>query len=150
MRTIRARQSCIKGVKRIAKNMSFSVSVNGHPYRSVFRPDDGPHVLLKNEKRLIACRFISAPKSKTPLYLYDDGTAIFENDRVIAKHYVSEKYFFDIDGEAQKIIIVCPCRGRIYLKREEEERLVDIGDRVMEYKIYNSSGFLNAIERDCI
>ena len=150
MRIIHARRSLIKRLKVICKEKGSSLSLNGHPYRSAFYPDEGHHLLLQNGRSTIACRFISSPKNKTPLYLYDDGIATYAEDMVVAKYYVSEKYFFNIDGNAQKIIIVCPCRGKIFLKREDDERSVDVGDKVMEYKIYNSSGFLNAIERECL
>ena len=29
-------------------------------------------------------------------------------------------------------------------------RVLDVGDKVGEYKIYTATGFLNALERDCL
>ena len=98
----------------------------------------------------IACRFISQASRISPLYLHENGDTQYERDRFFFKHSVIDRYFFNADEGVQKVVIACPCRGRIIVKRDGAERVLDVGDKVMEYKIYNSSGFINAVERDCI
>ena len=147
---IYSRRKFIKKLRRVCKENGFTLSLYGHPYRSTFYPDDGYHLILKNEEKVISCRFVSAPNKTTPLYLFENGYTTYEKNRILFKHYISEKYFFDADSDTKKVVIVCPCRGKIFIKNETEEHLVDVGDRVMEYRLYNASSFINAIERDCL
>ena len=147
---IYSRRKFIKKLRRVCIENGFTFSLHAHPYRSAFYPDEGYHLLLKKEEKIISCRLISAPNKKTPLYLFENGYTTYEKNRIVYKHYISEKYFFDADGDTKKIIIVCPCRGKIFIKNKTEEHLVDVGDRVMEYRLYHASSFINAIERDCI
>ena len=143
----RQRRAFVGKLKRVCKNRGVDISLNGHPYRSIFRPDEGSHLLIKKGDFKMACRFVSAPSESTPLYLNENGMATFVKNRILFKHHISEKYFFDADGDVQKIIIVCPCRSDVYIKGEHGERLIESGDKAMEYRIYNSSGFINAMDR---
>lgn len=147
---IYSKRKFIKKLRRVCKENGYNLSLHGRPYRSSFYPDEGYHLILSNQKLTIACRLISAPLKKTPIYLFENGYTTYEKNRIIYKHYISEKYFFDADSDTKKVVIVCPCLGKIFIKNATEEHLVDIGDRVMEYKLFNASGFINAIERDCL
>ena len=150
MQIIHSRRKLIRQLKRLKKELGLKITVNAHPYFSAIRPDEGYHLMIRSDKKKIACRFIASPKSTTALYLHENGFATYVNDYVLFKHYASEKYFFDAESDTKKIILVCPCRGKIFKKNDEQEQLADVGDKMMEYRIYNSEGFINAIRRDCI
>ena len=90
---------------------------------------------------------MSAAKKSIPVYLHENGDAIYEDKGILFKHTVTQKYAFDADNGFEKIIVVCPCNANVFITNGREESLADSGDRCMEYKIYNSSGLLNAIER---
>ena len=58
---------------------------------------------------------------------------------------------FAFEGEGgQKILIVCPIASEIFIGNTVKNRIADVGEPVGEYTVYNGSGFLNAIERDCL
>lgn len=148
VRTVGLRRDVIKKARRLGKAMGFSLETKGRMSTSALIPDNTYHFLVRMENKNVACRFVSSYKKSTPVYLHENGTVIYENHRIIFKHYVSEKYAFDVNENVEKVIIVCPCNGNIFIKNDYEERLADVGDRCMEYRIYNASGFLNAIERN--
>ncbi|MBP3395697.1 MAG: hypothetical protein J6L87_00865 [Clostridia bacterium] len=50
----------------------------------------------------------------------------------------------------QKILIVSPITNEIYTGNTVSHKPADVGERIGEYTLYNGSGFLNAIERDCL
>lgn len=143
---VRQKRAMLKKVKALGKAMGFSLETGAKPYSSSL-PDNAYHFILRMKGRNIACRFVSSSKKSIPVYLHENGNAIYEDKKLLFRHLVTQKYAFDTDQNAEKIIIVCPCNGNIFIKNDREERLADVGDKCMEYKIYNSSGFLNAIER---
>ena len=147
LRTVCMRKAIIDKMRKICKIRGWSFSLRAHPYRSVFVPDEGYHISVTGDGIDLTCRFISSPFKKTPLYLLENGYTVYSKDRVLFKHYISEKYFFDADEASKKIIIVCPCNGRIFIKGDDTEKLVDVGDKMMDYRLYNSSGFINGFER---
>ena len=145
--TVRRRRAMLKKVKSLGKTVGFSLETGKKPYSSSSLPDNTYNFIIRMKDRNIACRFVSSIKKSIPVYLHENGTATYEYQKLLYKHLVSEKYAFDADENVEKIIIVCPCKGNIFIKNDREERLADVGDKCMEYKIYNSSGFINALER---
>ena len=149
-RTVALRKRLVKQIRRIAKSEGFEVVLSEDPYSSYVADDRKYHFMIKRDGAEIACRFISQASKISPLYLHENGDTQYEKDRFFFKHSITDRYFFDAEVGVKKIVIACPCKGKIIVKREGAERLLDVGDKVMEYKIYNSSGFINAIERNCI
>ena len=176
----RLRRKLIKDMRRLSKEQGFEFSIVGHPYRAIIRSDESYHFLIKMGETKLACKFMSAKSRKNPLYLTEDGFAIYEKKRWFYSRHVMTKYFFDADEETRKIIIFSPCKSRIFKIRSMEtrdqdvpkesrkimflrpvqnvvitvaettSRQVDVGDVCMGYQIFNTSGFVNAIERKCI
>ena len=182
-KTYRLRRKLIKNMVRLSKEQGFEFSIVGHPYRAIIRSDESYHFLIKMGETKLACKFMSAKSRKNPLYLSEDGFAIYEKKRWFYSRHAMTKYFFDADKDARKIIIFSPCRSRIFKIRnmdtrdqdipKESRRItvlnprqnismpvsteqttsanqVDVGDVCMGYQIFNTSGFINAIERKCI
>ena len=181
-KTYRLRHKLIQNMRRLSKEQGFEFSIVGHPYRSIIRADAGCHFLIQIGDRKFACKFMSAKSKKNPLYLTEDGFAIYEKKRWFYTRHAMTKYFFDADEDAQKIIIFSPCKSRIFKIRNMDTRdqdvpderpakfkgvspltvalasmndttsanQIDVGDACMGYRIFNTSGFLNAIERKCI
>ena len=149
LKAIRQKKAFVSHLRRLCKDKGAELILSRHPYRSGHNTD-GPHLMVKKGEFKLACRFISASSRSTPLYLHDNGTATYVKDRLIYKHQISEGYFFDADVGAQKVIVVCPCRGKVFAKNEHGERLLESGDSVMGHRVYNASGLINAIERGVI
>lgn len=144
---VRQRYSMLKKVKSLGKKAGFSLELCAKPYSSSSLPDNAYNFIIRMNNRNIACRFVSSINKSIPVYLHENGTATYVHHKILYKHLVSEKYAFDAAEKVEKFIIVCPCNGNIFIKNDREERLSDVGDKCMEYKIYNSSGFINALER---
>ena len=181
LRATKQRRNTIKNIERLSKEQGFEFSVVGHPYRSIIRPDESYHMLIKMGEVKLACKFMSARSKKRALYLADSGFAIYEKKRFFYTRHVMTRYFFDADEDARKIIIFSPCRSRMFRIRSMETRekdipndgvkkiikfsplqrmifnivdtssaAIDVGDKCNGYELYNTSGFINAIDRKCI
>ncbi len=149
-RAIYMRTRFIKSLESLCKREEIKLSVAGHPYRTIFIPDHGAHITINTPNAKYACRFIGAAKKTTPMFLLDNGNATYIKDRIIFKYFVYENFTFETENDVKKILIACPVPKALYAKNDSSEHLLDVGDRVLDYSVYNSSGFLNALERKCL
>jgi hypothetical protein len=140
------RRKLLKRIVSLGRSEGYSVETGKKPYGTSL-PDNEYNFLLQTGDRRIACRFVSAARKSVPVYLHENGNVIYEDKKLLITHSVTQKYAFKADEGTEKIIIVCPCNGNILIKNDREERLADSGDKCMEYRIFNASGLLNAIER---
>ena len=61
------------------------------------------------------------------------------------------KIDFGFESEGKKILIVLPIPKKIYVGTvNSAPRPADTGEKAGEYTVYNASGFLGALERDCL
>ena len=88
----------------------------------------------------------------TYLYFTSSTDAYFrhrigtENHHFTIKHTVE----YGILTEGKKCIIISPMPKHIYVEEGGAVRELFVGDRVWDYTVYNMSGFINAIDRDCL
>ena len=150
LRAIRIRAKCIKRLKAICKRDGLGLEIVGHPFSTLFVADHGAHVRITSQDKSYACRFIGIASRLTPMFLLDNGYALYGQNHIIFKHQVYEKFTFDANEGDKKLLVACPVPHALYTKNNENERLLDVGDKVLDYVVYNSSGFLNALERKCI
>ena len=149
-RAIRIRAKCIKRLKAICQRDGLGFEIVGRPFRTLFIADHGAHVRITSEDESYACRFIGIASRTMPMFLLDNGYAKYERRYISIKHQVYEKFTFDANEGDKKILIACPVPRALYAQNHEAERLLDVGDKVLDYAVYNSSGFLNALERKCL
>ncbi len=147
---VRQRKAFAGKLARVCEERGISLTVSGRPYGSASRSHEGSRIILRKDGLKLACRFISVNSKNSPLYLNEDGMATRVKERILFKHHVSESYSFDAEAEYQKILIVCPCKGDVYVKGVHGEHPIESGDKVMEYRVYNASGFISAIERELL
>ena len=62
----------------------------------------------------------------------------------------SSEYEFDFDSKHERVCIVAPVPKVIYAGSGRWNRPIDTGTRVGKYRIFSSTGFLNALKRDCV
>ena len=60
------------------------------------------------------------------------------------------EYDFNFESEHVKICIVAPVPNVISAGNEHWHRPIDTGTKVGDYRIFSSTGFLNALRRDCV
>jgi len=144
------RRKLIGRIGRICKENGYQLKVEGHPYLGVWGVGIDSRISIQTNESLYVCRFIGGMQGKNPLDLHEDGMAEYSKFRIWWSHVVLEPYAFEADNASQKILLACPCRGLIFAKDGSERRLLELGDRVMDYKIYDAVGFLNALKRKCI
>lgn len=96
------------------------------------------------------CKFLCGLNKNDPMFLTEKGEgstvhAIRIKRKELFRRITTFRYDFESDGK--KILIILPVPNKLF---SSMGRALDVGDKVGEYKIYTATGFLNALERDCL
>lgn len=65
--------------------------------------------------------------------------------------HLNSRIDFAFESDGEKILIVLPIPKNIYTASNTSRPLpADTGEKIGNYRIYNATGFLHALERDCL
>ena len=154
---IRAFSKRASFVKRIKKYCSFnSLSISGikRPYASIFVSQSGCDFSVEKNGVKYDCKFIAGIFPWAQIVFSDKGSGLIQNTirlfRIELFHFMT-KFEFGYENDGKKILILLPAPRRFFVSENQSSpRPGDVGEKVGEYTIYNSTGFLNALNRDCI
>jgi hypothetical protein len=85
--------------------------------------------------------------------LSEGGICTFVHTLIVFKIKIfsyNTTFKFDFDADGQKLIIINPVPNDIMNAYDGSVTTLDNGDVIGGYKIFTASGFLNALERNCI
>ncbi len=147
---MRQRKKLIKQLSRECERQGLSFAVEGHPYLGLLHQTQPCTVTIRDGKNVYVCRLVGGMQAKNSLYLREDGEAEYTRFYIWWSHVITERYFFEADAGAKKILLICPCRGRVFTTDGSAERELRSGDRTMGYAVYAGEDFLNALKRKCV
>ena len=75
---------------------------------------------------------------------------LFTGDQPIFFEYTTRQHFAFEGESGKKIVVILPISAEIYIGDTLKNSVADVGEPIGEYTLYNGTGFLNAIERDCL
>lgn len=143
------RREFARSFKAICEKNGFEVNTERSFYRSLFSANEGYDFKLRTRDGVYCCKFVTSKRRGDTLRFGEDGQVSYTKYWFLfARHIVSEKYFFE--GEGEKIVIVNPVPRTIYFQAGGYERILEVGDKICGYSVFNSSGFLGALRRDCL
>lgn len=148
LRVVFARRKFLRSLQTVCKTQGFSIQVQGSPLLAPFLPSADVTLLLSSAERTFSCRMLCFfNKSRTPLYLDQNGIVSFTRQWILFQTVSERTYFFDAPQGAEKILLFSPCRGNIFSKDGITDHLLDQGEQVYGYRVFNLTGFLNALKR---
>ena len=78
------------------------------------------------------------------------GTASYYRQRKAELFHYTTRLDFSFEGEGTKVLIINPVPFEILAGDSYKSRYIDNGDFTGEYLIFSGSGFLGALERNCV
>ena len=153
LRALRIRRRFIKNLKRLCREYGFTLERIKRPYSSLFFYREGANFRLHANAKTYDCKFFGAMRRHWEMYFREDGTLTTARAlrfRRVEFLRFSSVYEFDFASEHKKICIVAPVPNVISAGCNSWNRPIDTGTRVGEYRIFSSTGFLNALRRDCV
>lgn len=164
IRAVHIRRKFYRNLARVCRETGAETTGFYRPYRSLLALGEQHTFILWHKGRRYDCQMLACLGRNNPLYIAETGdmevrhiiglprTAVHmvTRDRPVLFEYTTRQHFaFEGEG-GKKILILSPVAGEFYVGNTAKHTLADVGERIGEYTIYNGSGFLNAIERDCL
>lgn len=155
VKALRIRRAFVKDLKSACEKMGAQLSEIKKPYASLFIAAEGiSFTVEKNDKRY-DCKFVSSIMKGLPMVFFDNGCVMYHHTFKIFKvnlfHFVTRTQF-GFESENRKILIAVPMPKTFFVAAENDSKPkpADVGEIIGEYQIYNGTGFINALDRDCI
>ena len=154
VRAILKRKSFIKKLKKYCEDTSIFLSEIKKPYNSIFALHSGFDFTVEKKGVKYDCKFVAGIVPNSLIVLSDKGNGLKQNTVRLFKtelfHFMT-KFDFGYESENKKIIILLPTPKTFLVSTNESPpRIADTGEKVGQYTIYSSTGFLNSLDRNCL
>lgn len=160
VRTVRGlvkRKAFIKQLEKSCKDKGYTLSDIKVPYSSLFSPYAGESFTVKTDKKTYSCKLMCGMRKNVPMLLYENGTGEYihalsigrKGARIEIFRYV-KKFNFGYDSENDKVLIVVPVPRFVQMNKAGKIFEMDNGEVIGDYKLFAGTGFINALERECI
>ncbi|MBR2621353.1 MAG: hypothetical protein IKC97_03155 [Clostridia bacterium] len=164
IRALRKRRRLILGMRKICAQKGYSLSHIRRPYLNLFFPQTGADFTLQTDKQCYECKMIGAVSGNRMLFDMHGEVKIMhlvrfrflQRFRTGANALTMENALFSIsldyafESDYKKCLIVCPTAPETILTTSMGNAPVDTGSAIGEYTVYSTTGFINAIDRDCL
>lgn len=152
-RIFSVRKKCIKAIKKACDEKGIDITEINHPYLSAFRVCEGESFQIKVGEKTYSCKLVGCTKRAIPMAIHPSGELHFFHALRLRGatlfSYTTVKKF-GYDSENVKILIVNPVPKKLMGYFENRMLEIDNGSRVGDYKIYNATAFVRAIETDTV
>ncbi len=151
---IRKRKKFIAGLKKLAENSVYTLSKIKNPYISVFKKTSGASFTVTVNQKSYDCKLISGKRKSVPIIFGSQGFLLYRHMVRLGKSElfsVYSKYGYAFESNTKKCLIITCIPANCYFKDENGRmRKIDTGEKIGEYTVFSASGFLGALERDCL
>lgn len=153
-RALLKRRSFRKRLLKMCKEKRIVLKLRRGFFRSVFSMSTTYDFSVFVGEERYDCKMISSPRKYSPVFFDENGTLIrtttvrFMRDVVLFHSVTVRDFRFLSDGK--KILILNPTPQKIFLKDRQGKALADTGERIGEYVLFTGSGFLHALDRNCM
>lgn len=152
LRACSIRKKTIKQIKESCTQSGYEISNIKEPYLSIFKPCEGESFSITKGGKSYSCKLIAAPRKSVPMAIHPDGQMHFFHEvKIRGVKIFSHKTVkhFAYDSENPKILIVNPVPKKLMAYKGTIVE-IDNGQFVGDYKVYNATAFIRAIETDTV
>lgn len=165
LRAFSKRRKLMRGLRRVCRECGYELTVTGHPYLGLLRFGDAADFSVKVGEKRYDCKLIGAvmPGGKM-LFGFDGRVSIHHYIRffwaartyhVATQHTFEQSTFhtemeYAFESENKKIIVVCPAAPQTFVAGPRGGTPIDTGAEIGDYRMFNTTGFLGALERNCL
>lgn len=157
LRGLAKRKAFIKHLEKSCKEKGYTLSEIKVPYGSLFNPYAGESFTVQTDKKTYSCKLMCGLKKNVPMLLYENGTGEYihtvsigrKGARIEIFRYV-KKFNFGYESENDKLLIVVPVPRFVQMNKAGKVFEMDNGEVIGDYRLFAGTGFINALERECI
>ena len=154
-RAWRIRRRFLTELKKMAQDRKshFHLSPVKRAWTSLFFPSHRANFTVRVRDKVYSVRLMADPLRYRTMYFGPEGAGIKHSSlslRGMEIFNIDIPFTYDFEGEGEKLIVLSPVPKFIRSVSKNHTADLDTGDRVGEYRLFNGSGFLGMLERDCL
>lgn len=154
IRALLKRKSFITKLQKYCKTNQVPISEIKKTYLSVFFWHPGSDFTIEKNGKKFECKLIAGVFPGAQTVFSDNGKGHHRHIFSIFKFKIFElrtDFVFAFDSDVKKVLILSPTPKKIYASIQgSPARPADTGEKIGEYTVYNATGFLGALDRDCL
>lgn len=154
-RAMRARRALVKHFEKVCLEKNIDHTPIRHPVRSLFRPEAGADVTFTADGVTYDVKIVPAINRHAAAYFVPGHQMIIRHTfyflrKSIELFHFDTTYSYAMEGDHQKLVVICPSKSRMFAAEGGQTRAVDTGDTLYGYTIYTAIGMVNALDRNCL
>ena len=157
IRALNKRRAFIKQLKTACSRKGYELSEIKVPFKSLFQPYTGESFTVQTDKKIYSCKLLCSLKKSVPMVLHEDGRGEHIHVISIGKKGARLEIFkyvkafnFGYESQHDKVLIIVPVSKFMQTNKAGKIFDVDNGEVIGDYKMFAGTGFINALERECI
>lgn len=153
LRVFISRKKFLRQLAKSCQEKGFVMTKIKHPYFSAFRICKGESFQITTYQKTYSCKLVGARRKMLPMAVHPSGALHFIHSFNLWKatlySYTTVKDI-SYDSEFSKILIINPTPIKLSCYFQNKLAEIDNGALVGNYKIYNATAFIRAIETDTV
>lgn len=155
IRAWRIRRRFIQELQTMARDRKahFRISPIKGSLISLIFPTRRANFTVRIRDTIYSVRLMADPLRYRTMYFGPEGTGIKHsslNFRGMELFNIDIPFTYEFEGEGEKLIVISPVPKFICSVSRNHTADLDVGDRVGDYRLFNGTGFLGMLERDCL
>ena len=149
---IRKRNKFLSKMVESAAKMGFTVTeIKNKSISLVTRRKKCTFSLIRGSE-IYDCLVIGHPRYRVPVCFTSATKGHYRHRIGTPKHNITleTKFDYSLDSENKKILIIAPTPKHAFICEDGKEKRLFTADKLWDFVVYESDGFIGSLERDCL
>lgn len=149
---MRKRMKFLGKMKESAEKMRFAVTEIKNPRLSLVSKKLRCSFSLVRENERYDCLVIGNPRYRVPVCFTSESKGHYRHRIGTPKHNITleSKFDYSLNSDNKKILIISPTPKHAFITEGDKEKRLFTADKLWDFVLYESDGFVGALERDCL
>ena len=149
---IRKRNKFFNKMKESAAKMGFTVTPIKNTCSSLITRKRKCTFSLIRGKEIYDCLVIGHPRYRVPVCFTSETKGHYRHRIGTPKHNITfeTKFDYSLDSQNKKLLIIAPTPKHAYICDGGKEKRLFTADKLWDFVVYESDGFIGSLERDCL
>lgn len=155
VRGLRMRRALMRQLDQVCREKGIEHTPVRHPYRSLFHPEEGVDFSFHARGVQYDVKLLGILNRGARVFFTPGNQMVVRRTlklfrREFELFHIDTTVYYSMPGDGKKLLVMCPVAARMFASEGGRAHEIDTGDRIGNYTIYTTTGFIHAIERDCL
>ena len=155
VRALRMRRALMRQLDQACREKGIEHTPVRRPYRSLFHLEEGADFSFGVRGVQYDVKLLGVPNRRARVFFTPGNQMVVRRTlrlfrRDFELFHIDTAIYYTMQGDHKKILVMCPVAAHMFASEGGRSREIDTGDCIGGYTIYTTTGFIHAIERDCL